>query len=116
MAALRFAGESVELHVPRAKGGKAALFRRDPAHGRRISAIPRWLLPAGSAPATVKSGVAHSLGQTAAGRHADLVHDAADAGVVIECRERRHAVGLHWPLSAWRHAADASEAQRAGRI
>ena len=39
-------------------------------------------------------------------------NDAADAGVLLECRERRHAVGLHRPLPAGRDAEDASEAQR----
>ena len=44
-------------------------------------------------------------------RHADLVQDAADAGVVVECGECRHAVGLHRPLSSGRDAADASQAR-----
>ena len=42
-------------------------------------------------------------------------YDAADAGVVVERRERRDAVGLHRPLPAGRDAADASQAQRRGR-
>ena len=40
-------------------------------------------------------------------RHAGDVPDAADAGVVVERRERRDAVGLHRPLSSRRDAADA---------
>ena len=36
---------------------------------------------------------------------------AAHAGVVVECRERRNAVGLHRPLPSGRHAEDASQAQ-----
>ena len=55
-------------------------------------------------------------GKPPQGRHADLVHDAADAGVVVERRERRDAVGLHRPLPAGRDAADASQAQRRGRL
>ena len=50
------------------------------------------------------------------GRHAGHVLDAAHAGVVVERGKRRDAVGLHRPLPAGRDAADASEAQRAGRI
>ena len=43
MAALCQPGIAVAVHVSRAEGGEAALFRRDPAQCRRISAIPRRL-------------------------------------------------------------------------
>ena len=69
-----------------------------------------------AAPAAVQSGLAHPLGKSAQGGHADHVRHAADAGVVVERRERRDAVGLHRPLPAGRDAADASQAQRAGAI
>ena len=59
-----------------------------------------------------QSGLAHPFRQSAEAGHADLVLDAAHAGVVVERRERRDAVGLHRPLPAGRHAADASEARR----
>ena len=40
-----------------------------------------------------------------------LILHAAHAGVVIECRKRRNAVGVHRPLPAGRDAANASQAQ-----
>ena len=55
-------------------------------------------------------------GQPAGGRHAGDVPAAADAGVVVERRECRDAVGLHRPLPAGRDAADASQARRDGRL
>ena len=58
-----------------------------------------------------QSGLAHPFRQSAQGRHADLVLDAADAGVVVERGECRDAVGLHRPLPAGRDAADASQAR-----
>ena len=61
--------------------------------------------------AAVQSGLAHPFRQSAEGRHAGHVLDAADAGVVVERGERRDAVGLHRPLPAGRDAADASEAR-----
>ena len=42
------AGKPVAVHVPRAEGGQAALFRRHPAPRRRVSAIPRGLRAAGA--------------------------------------------------------------------
>ena len=116
MAALCQPGKPVAVHVSRAEGGQAALFRRHPAHRRRVPAVPRRLSAAGPAAAAVESGLAHPFRQSAQDRDAGLVLDAADAGVVVECGERRDAVGLHRPLPAGRDAADASEAQRAGRI
>ena len=102
------AGIAVAVHVSRAEGGEAALLRRDPAPRRRVSAVPRRLSAPGRQAAARQPGVAHPFGRAAAARHADHVHDAADAGVVLECRERRDAVGLHRPLPAGRDAADAS--------
>ena len=43
VAALRQPGKPVAVHVSRAEGGQAALFRRHPAPRRRIPAIPRRL-------------------------------------------------------------------------
>ena len=80
------------------------------------SAVPRRLSAPGRQAAAVQSGVAHPFGQPAEAGHADHVPAAADAGVVVECRECRDAVGLHRPLPAGRHAADASEARRDGRL
>ena len=47
VADLRLAGEPVAVHVPEAEGGQAALLRRDPAHGRRVSAVSVGLSAAG---------------------------------------------------------------------
>ena len=115
---LRYASpESLSLfHVSRAEGGQAALFRRHPAHCRRISAVSRRLSAAGRQAAAVQSGLAHPF--RAIRRKVEMpvdVLDAAHAGVVLERGKRRDAVGLHRPLPAGRHAADASQAQRAGR-
>ena len=46
-AALRLAGIAVAVHVPRAEGGEAAVFRRHPAPGRRLSAVLGRLCQAG---------------------------------------------------------------------
>ena len=116
MAALRQPGIAVAVHVSRAEGGEAALLRRDPAPRRRVPAVPRRLSAPGRQAAAVESGLAHPFRQSAEARHADHVLDAADAGVVVERRECRDAVGLHRPLPAGRDAADASEARRAGRL
>ena len=115
---LRYAspGEPVIVHVSRAEGGQAALLRRHPAHRRRVSAAPRRLSAAGAEAAIVESGLAHPPGPSAQRGHAGDVHDAAHAGVLIQCRERRDAVGLHRPLQAGRDGADASEAATPSRI
>ena len=116
MAALRLAGIAVAVHVPRAEVGEAAVFRRDPAQRRRLPAIPRWLFAAGWPAAAAESGLAHPFRHAAEGRHAGHVPAVADAGVVVECGERRNALGFYWPLSSGRHAADPSEARRDGRL
>ena len=43
MADLRQPGEPVAVHVPEADGGQAALFRRHPAHRRRLPRLSRRL-------------------------------------------------------------------------
>ncbi len=48
VAALRFAGIAVAVHVSRAEVGEAAVFRRDPAPCRRLPAVPGSLSAAGS--------------------------------------------------------------------
>src|SRR5664279_2525566 len=116
MAALCQPGKPVVFHVSRAEGGQAALFRRHPAHRRRIPAVPRRLSAAGRQAAAVESGLAHPFRQSAQDRDAGHVLDAAHAGVVLECGERRDAMGVHRPLPAGRHGADTPEAQRAGAI
>ena len=45
MADLRQPREPRAIHVPEADGGEAALFRRHPAHGRRISGFPSTAIP-----------------------------------------------------------------------
>ena len=58
VADLCLAGEPVAVHVPEAEGGQAALFRRDPARGRRVPAVPRRLSRPGrqGASSTTRSG------------------------------------------------------------
>ena len=109
------AGKPVAVHVSRAEGGQAPVLRRHPAHGRRIPAVPRRLSSAG-AQAAAGNPVWHiHPGHPPKVRHAGDLLDAADAGVVVERRKRRDVVGLHRPLPAGRHRADASQAQRDGR-
>ena len=116
MAALCQPRKPVAVHVPRAEGGQAPLLRRHPAPGRRVSAIARRLSAAGPEAAPVEPGLARAFRPSARVGDADRVLHAADAGVVLERRERRDAVGLHRPLSSRRHAADPSAARRPGRL
>ena len=115
---LRYASPevTVALHVSRAEGGEAALFRCHPAQCRRVSAIPRRLSAAGRQAAAVQSGLAHPFRQSAEDRHADRVQHAADAGVVVERGKCRHVVGLHRPLSSRRDAANASQIECTCRL
>ena len=57
---LRYAspGKPVAVHVSRAEGGEAAVFRRDPAQRRRLSAVPRRLSSArtASSGSAIRSG------------------------------------------------------------
>ncbi len=64
--------EPVAVHVPEAEGGQAALLRRDPAHGRRVSAVPRRLSAPGREGKARQRGVAHPCGRAAGGGAADL--------------------------------------------
>ena len=66
--------------------------------------------------AAAEPGLAHPCRPSAQGRHARHLPAAADAGVVVERGECRHAVGLHRALSARRDAGDPSEARRDGRL
>ncbi len=116
VAALRLAGVAVGVHVSRAEGGEAALFRRDPAPRRRVSAVSGSLSAPGSQAAAVESGLAHPRRRSAQARHAGFVLDAAHAGGVVERGGCRDAVGLHRPLPPGRDAADASQAERARRL
>ena len=68
MAALCLARKPVAVHVSRAEGGEAALFRRHSAPRRRVSAVPRRLSAAGRQAAAVQSGLAHPCRQSAASR------------------------------------------------
>src|SRR5215475_12353872 len=98
MAALRLAGIAVAVHVSRAEGGEAALLRCDPAQCRRLPAIPGRFCPPGCAAAACQSGVARPFRPAAEGRYARYLSTFADAGVVVECGERRNALGFHRPL------------------
>ena len=58
VADLCVAGKPVALHVPEAEDGEAALLRRHPARGRRISAVPRRISAPGrqAAARAIRSG------------------------------------------------------------
>ena len=59
MADLRLAGEPGALHVSEPAQGEAALFRRDPARGRRICRPSRRLSQGGSGGEADEPGLAH---------------------------------------------------------
>ena len=77
MAALRQPGKPVAVHVSRAEGGEAALFRRHPASRRRVPAIAGRLSAARPEGAAVKSGLAHSRRRAAQGRQSGELRHAA---------------------------------------
>ena len=58
LAALCAAGKPVAVHVSKAESGQAALFRRHPAHRRRLSDLPRKISGGGRRQArwTIRSG------------------------------------------------------------
>ena len=116
MAALRQPGEPVAVHVSRAEGGEAALFRRHPAPRRRLSAISRCLSAAGRQGTARQSGLAYSWRRAAAARQSGAVRHAAVAGHRVERRQCRDAMGLYRPLPAGRDAAKPSAARGAGRL
>ncbi len=115
---LRYASpESLSCFMYREpKAAKRLYFDVIPRTRRRISAVPRRLSAAGRQATAVEPGLAHPPGQSAQVGNADLVLDAADAGVVLERGKCRDPVGLHRPLPAGRDVADPPEAQRAGGI
>ena len=115
---LRYASpESLSLFMYREpKSAKRLYFDVIPRHVDEYQQFLDGYARQDATPAADQSGLAHPFRQAAQGRHADHVPDAADAGVVVERRERRDAVGLHRPLPAGRDAADASQARRAGRL
>ena len=94
---LRYAGpESLELlHVRQAEDGEAALFRRDPEGGGRVSPAAPGLRRAGRRGAAGQPGLAHPPRPAAGVGHGGQLRDAA------EPRERRQrprqgrALGLH---------------------
>ena len=61
-------GESLVVHVPEADRGQAALFRRHPAHGRRLPRLSRNLSAPGVEGAPGQSCMAHSFGSAARAR------------------------------------------------
>ena len=66
--------------------------------------------------AAVERGLARAFRQSAGVGDAGHLRDAADAGIIIQCRERRNPLGLHRPLSPRRHPADPSAARCAGGL
>ena len=114
MAALREPREPVAVHVPRAEGREAALLRRHPASGRRISAVPRRRIQRQDGQQRLINPVWHIHSGTPPKADMPISFSMLlTLGVVVERRECRDAVGLHRPLSTRRHAHDPSQAQRA---
>ena len=114
MAALRLARKPVAVHVSRAEGGQAALFRRHPAHRRRISAIARRL----SAPGRRASGCRTRSGTSipAIRRSVEMPVSFSMLLTLVSSSNAENAetlMGLHRPLPAGRDAADASRIERA---
>ena len=89
MADLRGAREPVALYVPKPAQGEAALFRRDPARGRRICRPSRGLPEGGDCGAADERGLAHPSGHPSARRASDLL--CAAARILPARRTRRTA-------------------------
>ena len=65
VADLRQPGEPVAVHVPEAERGQAPLFRRHPAHRRRLSRLSRGLSAPGLEGAARQSGLARPFRRAA---------------------------------------------------
>ena len=99
MAALRAAREPGAVHVQRAAARQAAVFRRDPARGRRISRQRRQASSPVRRGAADQSGLAHPCRPPAEPRRQPgVVRHAAQPRQRGERRDARHPVGLHPPL------------------
>ena len=115
---LRYASpESLSLFMYREpKSAKRLYFDVIPRNVDDYQQFLEGFAAAGRQAAASESGLAHPRRPSAQGGHAGHLPAAADAGVVVECRERRHPVGLHRALPSGRHAADPSEARCDGRL
>src|SRR6202158_2455133 len=116
MAALCEPGKPFALYVPGAEGGEAALFRRDSAQCRRVSAISPRLRAARREATVGQSGLAHPFGPSAEAGNAGPVLDAVEPRHRFQREKRRCARGIHRALWAGCHARDASETASARRI
>ena len=90
---LCLARKPVAVHVPEAEGGQAAVLRRDPARGRRVSAVPRRLSAPGRQGQARQRGLAHPCGRSAGRRPADHVRAAAQPRGRVERRTTRTCCG-----------------------
>ncbi len=115
---LRYASpESLSLFMYREpKAAKRLYFDVIPRHVDEYLQFLDAYPPAAAEGATRQSGLAYPQWQAAEGRQSGAVRHAAVAGHRIECRERRHAVGLHRPLSPGRDEGDASASRGDGRL
>ena len=108
--------EPVSLYVPEPAQGEAALFRRDPARGRRICRASRRLPEGRAGGGADEPGLAHPSGRAAAGRASDQLRASAQSRERVELRGQGGAVGLHPPLCAGCDAGGTSAAGSAGRL
>ena len=117
VARLREPREPVALHVSEPAQGQAALFRRDPARGRRISRPSRRLSEGRAGGEADESGLAHP--STAIRRRPSCRSPSRCCSISRQRLERggsRRAVGFHPPLRARRDAGGASAARSARRL
>ena len=115
---LRYASpESLSLFMYREpKAAKRLYFDVIPRHVDEYQQFLEGYERQDAQAAAVQSGLAHPFRPSAQADMPISFSMLLTLVVILECGERRDAVGLHRPLSAWRDAADASEARRAGRL
>ena len=116
MADLRAAGEPGAVHVPEAARGQAALFRRDPARGRRLPDLRRQVPDGGAGAAAGEPGLAHPQRPAAAAARATSATASCSTSPASPTRRRRRAVGLHHALRAGGDAAERAVPRQAGRL
>jgi lysyl-tRNA synthetase class 1 len=116
MAELRRDREPVLFHVPEAQDGEAALFRRDPEGGGRVSPAAARLCRPGRGAEARESGVPHPRPQRARLQHGGELRDAAEPRLRRPCGRQGRALGLHPPLRARGVARNPSRSRRGGRF
>ncbi len=109
--------QSLSLFMyPEAEGGQAAVLRRDPEDGRRVSGLSHQVPAGGAEGEAGEPGLAHPRRASARGRAADQLRAAAEPGVGVERRGQGDAVGLHPQVRGRRDAAGAPDPRSSGRL